>query len=257
MISCPSCQSDVDVTKGVCPHCGWAFHAAAASNGPSIVRSAARPKIQVEVQLAATVDRTGSSAAFQEGIPKTYQLIANQIAAKARSVRCWVASHGDLDHGQKVILHTDGGTHTQAIQDIGQIDYGGGGDPPEHHLDAVEWLLHRIPWCQDPCRSRGAIVAFTTADTKPAKSGVTATKLGEAIRDAGLLLYLVSEPTATLEELVAAAQGLLFQISNSPQAAELQKIAGQLAASIVATVASGGTVPLAYCDDQLSNQQAH
>jgi hypothetical protein len=196
------------------------------------------------VDLATTVDRTGSSEHFQTGIPKTYEVIVSQVAAKARSVKCWLASHGDLDEGQDFIIHTDAGTPEQAIEDIKKIAYGGGGDLPEHHLDAIEALLGRVPWAADPSRARGAILAFMTDDTKPAKSGIGPSELGKQIKDKGLLLYLVCQPTAYLQELANAAGGLVFEITNSPDPAELQKIAAQLAASIVATVASGSTVPM-------------
>lgn len=241
---CPSCQSQVDASADVCQTCGWRFNTGAGASGPSLVRPAARPKIQCEVDLATTVDRTGSSERFQTGIPKTYEMIVKQVSAKARSVRCWVASHGDLDEGQDFVIHTDGGAPDQAIQDVKQIVYGGGGDPPEHHLDAVESLLNKVPWTANPGRARGAILAFLTADTKPAKSGISPSELGAEIKRRGILLYLVCEPTPSLNDLVNAAQGLMFEIANNPDPAELQKIAGQLGASIVATVASGSTVPM-------------
>jgi hypothetical protein len=196
------------------------------------------------VDLAATVDRTGSSERFQTGIPQTYEMIVLQVKAKAREVKCWLGSHGDIDEGQNFIIHTDAGTPEQAVEDIKKISYGGGGDPPEHHLDAVESLLNRVPWTADSSRSRGAIITFMTADTKPAKSGISAAALGKQIKDKAILLYLVCEPTPTLHELASAAEGLVFQISNNPDPSEMQKIAAQLAASIVATVASGGTVPM-------------
>jgi len=242
---CPSCQTEVDPVAGVCPTCAWKFNANGGKPGPSLVRPATRPKIQCEVEAAATVDRTGSSEPFQVGIPLTFETIVKQLAAKARTVKCWVASHGDLDDGQDFVIHTDGGTPDQAIEDIKKIVYGGGGDPPEHHLDAVESLLNKVPWTANPARARGAILAFTTADSKPAKSGISARDLGAEIKRRGILLYLVCEPTPTLHDLVKSAEGLMFQITNSPDPAELQKIAAQLAASIVATVASGGTVPMA------------
>lgn len=244
MNHCPSCQTQVDASAAVCPSCGWRFNTTAGMPNPSIVRPATRPKIQCEVDLAATVDRTGSSEPFQAGIPQTYEMIVSQVRAKARQVKCWLGSHGDLDEGQDFIIHTDAGTPDQAIEDIKKISYGGGGDPAEHHLDAIESLLNRVPWTADPARARGAILAFMTADTKPAKSGTSAAALGKQIRDKGILLYLVCEPTPALQQLASAAGGLLFQISNNPDPTEMQKIAAQLAASIVATVASGGTVPM-------------
>jgi len=174
----------------------------------------------------------------------TAKLVLELVGARARNVKCWVQSHGDLDEGQEFVLHTDGGIPEQAIEDIRKIIYGGGGDPPEHHLDAIENLLGTVPWTADPTRARGAILAFMTADAKPTKSGVTARQLGQELQHRGVLLYLVCEPTPTLLELVGAARGLTFQISNSPDPSELQRIAAQLAASIVATVASGSTVPM-------------
>ena len=244
MMYCPSCQTQVNPSVDVCPSCGWRFNTSIGKPGPSIVRPATRPKIQCEVDLAVTIDRTGSSERFQTGIPLTYEMIVNQVKAKAREVKCWVGSHGDLDEGQDFVIHTDAGTPEQAIDDVKKISYGGGGDPAEHHLDAIEELFNRIPWTSDPSRARGAILAFMTADTKPTKSGISATELGKLIKDNGILLYLVCEPTPTLENLASAAEGMIFQISNNPDPVEMQKIAAQLAASIVATLATGGTVPM-------------
>lgn len=245
MVNCPSCQMPVPASSpDVCPNCAYKDNTGGSKVGPSLVRPACRPKIQCEVDLAVTVDRTGSSERFKVGIPMTFEMIVMQLVAKARSVKCWVASHGDLDEGQDFVIHTDGGTPQQAIEDIKKICFGGGGDPPEHHLDAVESLLNKVPWSANPARARGAIVLFCTADTKPAKSGISARDLGAEIKRRGILLYLVAEPTPTLQELVSAADGLMFQITNSPDSTELQKIASQLGASILATVASGGTVPM-------------
>ncbi len=244
MLYCPSCQTQVNTSANVCPSCGWRFNVSAGKSSPTIARPATRPKIQCEVDLAATVDRTGSSERFRAGIPETYEMIVTQVSAKARDVKCWLASHGDLDEGQDFIIHTDSGNPKRAIEDIKKISYGGGGDPEEHHLDAIETLFNRVPWTADLSQARGAILAFMTADTKPAKSGISAAALGKQIKDKGILLYLVCEPTPTLQELASAAEGLVFQISNNPNPTELQKIAAQLAASIVATVAGGGTVPM-------------
>jgi hypothetical protein len=223
--------------------CGWKFHTGG-GNGPSIVKPAVRPKIQAEVDLGVTVDRTGSSKQFEIGIPMSLETILRQVNAKARSVKCWLGSHGDLDEGQQFILHNDGGTPEQAIEDVRKIVFNDGGDPAEHHLDAIETLLKTVPWTAKPTQARGAILAFLTADTKPAKSGITAKQLGEEIKKQGVFLYLICEPTPTLKELVDAAEGLMFEITNSPDAAELQKIASQVAASIVVLASSGKTEPM-------------
>lgn len=241
---CPSCQTQVDVAGDACSACGWKFNTSPTTPANSIVRAATRPKIQCELDLAVTVDRTGSSERFQTGIPKTYEMIVTQVAAKAREVRCFVGSHGDLDEGQEFCLHTDAGTPEQAIEDVRKIVYGGGGPPEENHLDAIETILNSVPWTADPARARGTIIGFLTADTKPAKSGVSAAELGKQIKDRGILLYLVCEPTPTLQELADAAEGLVFQITNDPDPTEMAKIAMKLAESIVVSVAAGSTVPM-------------
>ena len=104
--------------------------------------------------------------------------------------------------------------------------------------------MDTVPWTNDPTSARGAILAFTTADSKPAGSGRTARELGEEIARRGLLLYMVAEHTSQLQQLVDAAGGLMFPISNDPDPANMQKIAARISASIVQTLATGGTVPV-------------
>jgi hypothetical protein len=201
--------------------------------------------MQVEVELAITVDRTGSSQRFAQGMIKTLPIITTQIEGKARKLSVWLQSHGDEDYGQDPVLLTNGGTAEQASKDLAKVVFEGGGDAEEHHLSAIEDLANSIPWTADPKKARGALLAFMTADSKPAGSGQTARELGESLRRRGLLLYLICEPTAQFQELCDGAGGLMFPISNDPDPKEMQKIAGQLSASIVQTIATGGTVPLA------------
>jgi len=208
------------------------------------VDPAQRPKVPSNVDIAFGIDRTDSSNQFANGIPKIVAGILQPVANKAQEVKCWLVSHGDLDEGQDIVMHTDGGPPEQALEDLKLIKFGGGGDPPEHHLDAVEFLLKNIPWTADPTRSRGAIVAIVNADSKPARSGITAAELGRALKKTGILFYLICQPTPTLKELVDNAEGLIFEISNNPDIEELKQIAAQLAASIVVTIGSGGTVPM-------------
>jgi hypothetical protein len=244
MPACPSCQAAVPEALAVCPSCNWRFNSSGATLGRTMIRPAVRPKIQCEVDLYVTIDRTGSSERFRTGIPQTLEIIVVQLQSKARRLTVTLASHGDLDDNQQTVIHTDAGTPEQAVQDAKNITFGGGGDIPESHLDAIEYALTHMPWSADPSRCRGAILAFMTADSKPARSGVTAAQIGQRIQAKGLLLYLVCEPTPTLYELVAAANGLMFDITNNPDPSELQKIAAQLAASIAASVASGSTIPM-------------
>ena len=241
---CPSCKRDLDPTvQDICTNCGYQL-STQTSVRPSFTQTISRPKIQAEVMLAATNDRTGSSRAFAIGIPLMFAMLLQMLAAKLKVLRIFLNSHADLDCGEKMIAHVVNGTVDQAIAGMKKIRYEGGGDPSESHLDAIENLLTTIPWKLDSSH-RGAILGFMTDDTKPARSGRSASQIGHAIRERGILLYLVCEPTPTLRELCDSAQGLMFEITNEPKAEELQQIAAQLAASVVATVASGGTIPMA------------
>ena len=241
--SCPSCQASVKKNDDTCKVCGWSFKDSPQKTN-AVVRPAARPKIQAEIEVAFAIDRTGSSKQFATGIPVTAELILKQLEVKARKVICRVQTHGDQGEGQMPILVIEDATVDQTIEEIKKITYEGGGDPAEHHLDGIEHLLNTTPWSLDPSRSRGAILAFLTADSKPATSGATASEIGQKIKDQGILLYLVCQPTKSLQELVDASDGLLFEITNKPDPDDLQRIAGQLATSIVSTVGSGATAPL-------------
>lgn len=241
---CPGCKTPVAANTSFCSNCGWKFTNAASNNAPNISRPALRPKIPCEVQMAFTVDRTRSSQDFEKGIPITVNGIMDTVVAKARKVSVWGQTHGDLDEGQDIVLLVDGGTADEAKIAAARVVYDGGGDPPEHHLDAIERLLLTVPWISDPQKARGAIVALLTAESKPARSGRTARQIGEDIKRRGVLLYLVCEETPQLRELCDAAQGSLFRISNSPDPKDLQSIATKISASITQVASAGATVPL-------------
>lgn len=235
---CPICQTHVDGDS--CSTCGHKVTSAA----PVITReSIRRPKIPVDLSLVATIDRTGSSEPFKVGIPKTYRSIVQPVAAKVASLKCSVYTHGDEDEGQHPVLIADGCSHEEASSRVDTISYGGGGDPPEHHLSAVLNALQVTPW-SSVRGSRGAIVLFATAESKPLRDGRSARDLGEEVNSRGVLLYLVCQRVPRLVELCDAAGGLMFEITNDPDPAELQKVAAMLSASIVASTASGSTVPM-------------
>ncbi len=187
-IFCNGCQKLVTPgDDGRCPACGaTAAPGPAASSAPSFtVRPAARPKVTPVVEIGITADRTASTAAFAQGVKKSLPLILGPVKERARGVTVWLQTHGDRETGQDEVLLTDSGTPDQAMADAETIVYEGGGDLPEHHLDAVETLHNRIPWNPDPAVARGALIAITTDDSKPAHSGRSAEEIGGRSRRAG------------------------------------------------------------------------
>ena len=138
---CPICQQPAgDPAAKKCDNCGAPLDAAAAVH--SVAGSVRRNKIAVRLDLAVTNDRTGSSKQFETGIPNMFEMILKHITPKAQELRLWLQTHGDKDEGQHEVLLTDAGTPEQALQDLRGVTYGGGGAPPENHLDAIEHLMN-------------------------------------------------------------------------------------------------------------------
>lgn len=201
-------------------------------------------KIQPEVHIGFAIDRTGSSEPFARGIRRSVELILKPIEVKARVLRVHQLTYGDEDYGEQPILITDNGTVEQALTDNAGIVFAGGGDAPEHHLSGIHELVKIMGRLGDPRKSRGAIIACMTSETKPDREGMTPQSLGEKLKEYGLLFYAICEPYPFAEELAQAAGGLMFPITNEPDPAQMQRISAQLSASILATIAAGATRPL-------------
>ena len=252
MNKCRYCHEVVDPERETsCPFCGEEIEAEDAQfpfdsiiNPSSVIKPAKRPKIQVDVTLGITIDATGSSSKFQVGIPLTTKIILTQLETKARSVHCYLQTHRDEEYKEMPTLITNGGMPSQVLEDLKSVKFTGGGDAAETHLDAIANLL-TLPWDPDFSKSRGAILAILNADTKPLRNGRSIQHLAQEISERNLLLYLVCEPYPQLQELIDYTRGMMFPISNSPEPGELQKIATQLGASIIASVSKHSTVPIA------------
>jgi hypothetical protein len=245
--TCTTCRKQVLVNPdGSCPSCG---SKPATSISPSIaapftVRPAARPRVAPAVDLAFVIDRTGSSLDFQRGIQETVRVVLDQVAGRAREVRTFVGTYGDHDYGEDEVLLLEGGSATEALDEVGKIVFGGGGDAEEHHLDGIRWIASIVPWTADPRISRGALVALTNAGTKPDTSGKSPREIGRTLSDRGVLFYLVGQLDPRMTELVEAAQGLFLEISNDPDKDELRRIADIIGASISASVSASTTRPV-------------
>ncbi|MCD4656523.1 MAG: hypothetical protein K8S87_03155 [Planctomycetes bacterium] len=276
---CPSCMGEVQKTKETCPKCGWQFpkiptkpvktalnntedsekESVVASDGVnkavkhSEKSSESLDNAEISQQNAETldsstktlnlgicIDRTGSSELFQRGIHSACKHVFEEIEPEYDKIRCFMQSHGDLDNNEEIILHTDGGTTQQTLDDIQQISFEGGGDPHETHLDGIENLLRIVPWVTNPANSRSAMIVFLTSDTKPAKSGASAKEIGAEIAESGITLYMICELTPTSKHLCDAAGGFMFPISRNPDPELIARISKRIGAHIL----SGINVPV-------------
>lgn len=247
---CPSCKVEMPESgNGMCQACG--FTAGQANNQAPVHVRAVRARQPVTVILGLGVDRTGSSQEFARGIPMIAERVLRNVEAIVRDLRVSVWTHGDLELNEQPIQMIENGTPEQAIGEVNRIVYGGGGDAPETHADQIEHLLEVLPWGSGQAQCRNALVMFLTDETKPLRSGKSMQQLGQATKDKRVKLFLVCQETPNLRELVNAAGGFLIPITNTPDDAEIQGIVSRLTASITATVASGGTIPMSAAQQKL------
>lgn len=243
IIKCPHCLAEYDTaTSSVCPNCQSQTSQVLALTIVQPIRRV--QKISASVLVSILIDRTGSTGKFGQGVPLAAKQFLEPIAAKARETKVYVHTGGDLEYGEQCILICNGVTVPEAISEIARLQYNGGGDEPETHIDSVETVIKTTPWEPDPRKWRNALIIFLTADSKPARSGVTPRQLGAALKSRGILVYLVAEDYPFAHELAEAADGLFFPITNDPDPVQMQQIAAGISQSILVTAASTATRPM-------------
>lgn len=273
---CPSCSNAVPVSEEYCDRCGYRIHLPGSTTSPptapgfgsfldGAIKSSTTPSTSpvssgrvfptpdsrlrrnaaVRVRIGLAVDRTASSSAFQQGVLQTARYLLEALEKKAAAIEVWVQTHGDLEEGDLPILICNGGDATTALSEISRITYGGGGLPPESHLDAIESLLNSAPWGGGGPSCRDAIILLCTGPSKPTQSGIGPEEIAARLKDLNVLLGVVAEPIdPRLHSLSVAANAEFESISNSPDPTLMQRIGSRLAASILAPAAATGTVPM-------------
>lgn len=257
-VLCPSCLAPLEPGASACAVCGTDCPAAAKPTTlvpaiPSFVRRTLN-RMPVRVQLAISIDRTGSSMPFTDGISSLCQMIFDQLRPRVAELRVSVFSHGDLQDCQQEFLQLSSDVSAeQAMTDIRSIKYGGGGSTDEDHLHAVDELLKRGSFGVGR-NDRGFLVLLTTDGSHPHPQGKTPEQIAREILARNLVMLLVGTPgpddarpaCPRLRSLVDAAKGSFFiPISNEPGQAELQQVASKVAASITRSVNQGtATLPM-------------
>lgn len=248
IIRCESCGEEYLKDDDMCPKCGSKPSLGASRRKKrTIIRSVHRPKQPIELILGITIDRTSSSKEFSAGIPVTIETILKMIEKQVHRVRVFVQLHGDLEcKGEEEVWLTTDGSPDQTIRDLSAIEYGGGGDPEETHLDSIYNLYRCTPWGFDSSRTRGVMLAIMNDETKTFKREkyVTIESFGKELISKGILTYMVCNDTARLRQFARSSQAMTFKISNEPQIGDLEVIAQDIVKSIVASVSGGHTVPL-------------
>ncbi len=255
-VSCPSCFNTCNLSEApACNECGYQFPASelASYNQQPACNigdvSSGPVKLAVTVTLGFTIDGTGSSKAFEIGIPKTVIRICEKVQAKAKNVFVSVQQHGDDEYGEMPVMLVEGKQDISLVtKAISAITYAGGFDRDETHLNAILNLMNTVPFPSSEKVGRGAIIALTTADSKLPKDK-SIDDIAKEIVEKNLLLYLVSEAEPNMMKLAEKVKdyggfSYFMAITNNPSEKELGIIADKIAASIIQTMsgAASGTL---------------
>jgi len=246
LVYCSGCGSPMQFDDIQCLHCGGNPWQQVTTSTLTPIPTLAKKKIPCRVLFGLDIDRTDSAIPFRNAITiDTIPRVLRGVATKAAEVRVWIQSHGDHDYGEQEILHADGVSVEDALAELPNIPFAGGGDPRESHLEGLEHLLTTVPFTNNPQLERGVVVSFMTDESKPLRSGKSPTQLGLQFAQAGLLTYLVCEDGhRRITEFAHAANAMVIPISKNPSPDVICDVVTKVSASIVQTLSTGGTVPI-------------
>lgn len=196
---------------------------------------AVRPRKSPQlVQICAIADATGSSEPFARGTSQILQALANELPQRIAQVRFGLVASRDADcgeHDEQLLVDGDGSALREAV---GRIRYIGGDDADETHFWSVRDALQGYPWDTGPMR-RKAIVLLGSSDSKPVP-GMSLDQLVLQLANARITVFVICPANANLRQLAELTDGLYFELSNEPTAAEVQRLTQRLTASMTQTL---------------------
>lgn len=245
---CPECRSPMEGAD--CTSCSFSDRSLQNTYSQ---RSLGASEISVDIFVL--IDRTGSGGAFSRGVTQSCRLILDTVQKNVARLSITVQTHGDEDYQEMPCVLVSHQPVSATLRAIGNIHYEGGGDGPETHLSAVEQMLMNLSKTRHrDRRTRQAMLLFANDESKPARSGRTPTQIGQAIREAGILFYLISQPTQNLLEMKKAAGGMFYEITNYPSPELMLYIATQISKSVVHSVSVGSPFPVELAAEDLPKQ---
>jgi hypothetical protein len=195
-------------------------------------------KIPAHAKTSFAVDGTGSQRAVSNGSLRIVQGINDHLRKKVQQNTCSVFRCGDQDFNEPIVPLLQDGAPGEAETAVAQIDFAGGEDAAETHLQNFADILEMLPTAGPT--ERVAFIALTTGPSKPLRSGETPRELGEAFRQHNIVVCVAGEDCPLIREFVDAigADGFFFQISNDPDDSELKRVADRIGASIVSSIST-------------------
>jgi hypothetical protein len=195
-------------------------------------------RIPAHAKTSFAVDGTGSQRAVSDGSLKIVQGINDHLEKKVQQNTCSVFRCGDQDFNEPIVPLLQDGTPDEAEEAVRKIDFAGGEDEAETHLQNFADILEMLPTAGPT--ERVAFIALTTGPSKPLRSGQTPRELGEAFKQHNIVVCVAGEECPLIREFVDAvgADGFFFQISNDPDDNELKRVADRIGASIVASMST-------------------
>jgi hypothetical protein len=195
------------------------------------------------VQVLCIADATGSSGPFGRGITHILQSLGEELPRRIAAVQYGLVASRDQDIGERdetLLADGDGAALREAA---GRLAFDGGGDAEETHFWSVNDALRSYPWAEGPMR-RKAIVLIGSSDSKPVP-GTTLDQLVLELLNRRIAVFVVAPAATNLRQLAELTDGLFFELSNEPSAAEVQRLIGRLTASMTQTLSAGATTTVA------------
>lgn len=195
----------------------------------------------VALKLVTVIDGTGSSGPFSAGIVQLTSQFTSRLPAAISQVDFGLCVARDLDYDDNAVhIALSGATVAEVDRATSQIVFEGGGDADETFLDAIMVCINSYPWSYAPGYRR-AIVFLGSSSSKPTRDGMTVREVADAMRKAGIRLFVVATPGSNMHDLAQLAGGFSFELSNSPSPGEVDRVCKALSASVTNSVMSGGS----------------
>ena len=233
--------------------------AAYASQAHGVAQAAPMPRTQVVVQralngrkpgqleLVVVDDGTLSSVGRAEVMATITEHLTQGLRKALAQVSYGYIVSRDRQEGEHDEWRVVQGTAEQVLREQALVIRAGGGDAAECFADTLMEVIDRYPftYSQDVVR---VVLLVCTDDTKPTLHGLDAAQVGQALADRRTHLVVAGEPHSNTRDLVSSAgrYGLMFwDLSAQPTPEALAKVTAGVTSTVVGTVSSGGTVPMA------------
>lgn len=196
--------------------------------GPVRVSRAAR------ADIVFVIDTTGSMDDKIQGLLAGCQKFVDEVTGRQIDWRVAIVSFGDLtvpgDKIEATTFSSNAETVKYSLRNVPRNS--GGGNTGESSLDALTKALGLGSFRQD------VIKVFVLITDEPALQSqqITAESVTEALKDAGVLTFVVSDPINYYKDIATSTGGTWFQVSRNTDFLPILDVLGRRVSEVVSDV---------------------